>query len=457
MRSVKLSAAETWRLSKIEEESDLSSNPSSPFKKLSTHLTISHSGGKSVSPKAISSSHTSQNGNSSEDDGYEKVPNSKEEWEAMKREALAAERAVKAIKSKYDSLERARKQTSCNSPLISRLDNINNNKDLLATNQQKSFELPPEEQIDDDWADIPLPPPHILNNSLPSPPSTSRNTNAMSNTPSPSVMQRSSSVQLIQNKNNVQMKQTSDQQLNQQKQQTNHKHQQNKVQQLNYPQPQQQKQPQQNPPQSQLQQRSLQPKHLLSSHEILQMETFYKGLNTHVNVCECTATLLRRILPATNNRSSDNKPVISSPISIENEWKMMKEGVPMFILDSGDNRRQRRLQLILAERGTGFLLWKDIIDHLSHYQPLSDRLHTLRSSTDHSNLLAIFFPNQTSASSFYRSYQLIIENNHDILQISKKKKKKSPTPTKISIRKNDISQPCCFTHITKVESVDPTK
>ena len=47
------------------------------------------------------------------------------------------------------------------------------------------------------------------------------------------------------------------------------------------------------------------------------------------------------------------------PNSGGENWTFMKSGVMVVVMDSGESRRQRKLHVILAERGTGFVLWKE--------------------------------------------------------------------------------------------------
>jgi len=71
----------------------------------------------------------------------------------------------------------------------------------------------------------------------------------------------------------------------------------------------------------------------------------------------------------------------SDPVSTPGDWTFFKRGVPLMVLDSGEGRRHRRLSIVLAERGTGFTLWSDTIDHLTSYTPDSSlAFHTMRLS-----------------------------------------------------------------------------
>lgn len=65
----------------------------------------------------------------------------------------------------------------------------------------------------------------------------------------------------------------------------------------------------------------------------------------------------------------------------------MKSGLLLLILDSGNNvRRHRKLYVALAEVGTGFTLWKDVVDYLSEYRLQETTFHTMHLSHDHNTL-----------------------------------------------------------------------
>lgn len=78
----------------------------------------------------------------------------------------------------------------------------------------------------------------------------------------------------------------------------------------------------------------------------------------------------------------------TSSVNLQEDWKAVKSGLLLLILDSGNNkRRSRRLHIALAELGTGFTLWRDSMDHLSCYDECTSTFHTMRLSRDH-NMLA---------------------------------------------------------------------
>ncbi|KAL3208822.1 hypothetical protein MRX96_038574 [Rhipicephalus microplus] len=108
----------------------------------------------------------------------------------------------------------------------------------------------------------------------------------------------------------------------------------------------------------------------LTDIEVDQVECCFKSHKTYVYGCHCLANLYF------TDVSQDGKP---------GRWELARTGVPVLILDKGETRaRTRRMvHVVLAERGTGFALWKDVIDNLSSYQKSAVTFHTMHLSSDH--------------------------------------------------------------------------
>jgi hypothetical protein len=158
------------------------------------------------------------------------------------------------------------------------------------------------------------------------------------------------------------------------------------------------------------------------------------------------------------------------------DWQLKFTGSPVVILDNGGGNRgrnnQRRIQLVLAERGTGFTLWSDIIDNLSNYESPSATFHTMRNSCDHRQIVGLSFDSAQAAQQLFQHVEALCSDPANIRLSAPKTsrtssflrrllgttKQKSP---KIVIvpppRKSDISQPCFFQHVTSVESSDRIK
>nr|CAD7197240.1 unnamed protein product [Timema douglasi] len=171
----------------------------------------------------------------------------------------------------------------------------------------------------------------------------------------------------------------------------------------------------------------------------LQVETFFKGLKTQVFVCGSLANLYL------GSTSSDG------------QWELSHTGIPVVILDTGEtrSRRRRRIQLLLAERGTCFTLWQDTIDNLSSYRVAGEAFHTLHMSVDHSRLAGLSFDCPGSAADLWTHLERLTADPHNIsLSVpGRRKPKRGPKPASLP-NKSQISQPCCFQHITSVEARD---
>lgn len=132
-------------------------------------------------------------------------------------------------------------------------------------------------------------------------------------------------------------------------------------------------------------------------------------------------------------------------------------GIPVLVLDTGDHHRKRKLQIVLAEKGTGFLLWKDDIDHLSTYKAEHPNFHTMSLSTDHTRLAGLSFDHAASASDFNTTIEKLTSNPDDeLMSLSKTKHKRQKSEKKKAgkykaPKKTEISTPCCFVHVTKLE------
>ncbi|KAK2162748.1 hypothetical protein LSH36_92g02035 [Paralvinella palmiformis] len=192
----------------------------------------------------------------------------------------------------------------------------------------------------------------------------------------------------------------------------------------------------------------------LIEQELLQVEMFYRSHKTDVFVCQSLANLYF------GNIRSSGSPARSVCHIDSGQWQFFKSGIPVLVLDSGQSRRKRKLNIILAERGTGFTLWRDTMNHLTNYTSPQSTFHTMHLSSDHTKLAGFRFVDASAAVDFYhRIFKLVSDPNDDVLNLSgankgkknakHKDKKKYKAPTKA-----DISTPCCFTHITKLDRAD---
>lgn len=178
----------------------------------------------------------------------------------------------------------------------------------------------------------------------------------------------------------------------------------------------------------------------VTEQDLLQVETFYRSHKTEVSVSGCLAN----IYFGSNKTSFAN-----------DQWTFTCTGIPALVLDSGEHLRERKLHIVIAEKGTGFTLWKDVIDNLTGYKAPNSNFHTLHLSTDHTKLAGISFDDAGCASEFFSHIlRLTSDPTDELLRIGKQKKKKSIKEKKRKVKlpkKTEISQPCCFVHVTKLD------
>ncbi|RZF44529.1 hypothetical protein LSTR_LSTR002302 [Laodelphax striatellus] len=181
----------------------------------------------------------------------------------------------------------------------------------------------------------------------------------------------------------------------------------------------------------------------LSEHERLQVEACFRGLKTQIFVCSSLANLYMSCSMA------------------ENGWQLRYTGVPVVLLDTGEtkSRDKRRIQILLAERGTCFTLWQDTIDNLSAYKVSGQAFHTMCLSSDHTKLIGLSFDCVNAAQEMWQHIERLTacpENISLSVPGTKKQKPKKQVYQPLP-QKSLISQPCCFQHITSVDVSDRSR
>lgn len=156
----------------------------------------------------------------------------------------------------------------------------------------------------------------------------------------------------------------------------------------------------------------------LSEQDIMQVEVFFRSHKTYVSVCRCLANLYFA--------SADNTQ--------ERVWKLARTGIPVLLLDKGETRarNKRMLQIVLAEKGSGFVLWKDVIDNLSNYTAEeSSTFHTMYLSSDHRKMAGLSFDVLEAAERFLTEIDQLTSDPLNIsLSVPKQKKKKQKAAKK---------------------------
>lgn len=209
----------------------------------------------------------------------------------------------------------------------------------------------------------------------------------------------------------------------------------------------------------------------LSDFEIEKVEMFYRSHRTHLFVGHCLVNLYVTETDLVDG-GRQSKPRIK-------DWKLTLTGVPVLIFNKGEtkSRDKRQIQICLAERGTGFPLWSDLIDALSNYSAIQPTFHTMYLSSDHRKMAGLSFDCPVASVDFYKQIEPLISNPANISLSGPKKSKsrffrsrnrsksvgradktvdpwgeiESTQPKHLKLpKKADISSPCLFQHVTSV-------
>lgn len=145
------------------------------------------------------------------------------------------------------------------------------------------------------------------------------------------------------------------------------------------------------------------------------------------------------------------------------DWQLKHTGIPVVLLDVGEarSRNKRKIQILLAERGTCFMLWRDTIDNLTDYKVAGKAFHTMFYSEDHTLQIGVSFDTVQAAQEMWAHVEGLVACPENISlsapgKKKKKKEKKVPKPLPLP-PKSHISQPCCFQHVTKVDRDDRSR
>ncbi|KAK3917713.1 D-lysergyl-peptide-synthetase subunit 1 [Frankliniella fusca] len=186
----------------------------------------------------------------------------------------------------------------------------------------------------------------------------------------------------------------------------------------------------------------------VSEHERQQVDSFFRGLKTQVFVCG----------------SLTNLYFGSTAQGQEGAWELRYTGIPVVLLDTGEARarNKRRIQILLAERGSCFTLWQDTIDNLSSYREAGPAFHTMCLSSDHTTLIGLSFDCPQAAQQLWDHVERLTSCPENISLSGpgargrgRKSPRKVPKPKPVVLpSKAHISQPCCFQHVTSVDRKD---
>ncbi len=209
----------------------------------------------------------------------------------------------------------------------------------------------------------------------------------------------------------------------------------------------------------------------VTDEDVRAIETCYRGNKTQfVFVCQSLANLYQS--PRASTRLD--------PGSQADNWKLTYTGIPVLLLDTSSashvssafsrskakNAKCRQIQILLVEKGTCFVLWRDIIDNLSKYQEFDHLFHVMHLSTDHLSRIGLSFDSAKAAGDLFNCVQMLTSdpynislsgpgrksNGQDVNETKSKKTVKFRKPSK-----TEISLPCGFQHVVSVGQEDTKK
>ena len=186
-----------------------------------------------------------------------------------------------------------------------------------------------------------------------------------------------------------------------------------------------------------------------TNEEIFKIKLSLSSLKNSVIVCPTTAILYTQ-----------------SPTDTET-WMYLTKGVPVLILKKSMTGCLVSVQLGFSSRESGFLIWKDELTKSSEYTAVQENFHTFkltskdnRTTLKDNGMAGIRFPCDQNAKDFHDSVQnnvLGIRNpevyTEPVLDEGKFEKQNAKKKTKL--RKEDISRPCMFNHVTKGNNKGP--
>jgi len=139
-------------------------------------------------------------------------------------------------------------------------------------------------------------------------------------------------------------------------------------------------------------------------------------------------------------------------------WTLRYTGVPTLVLNCGGSRarEQRGVQILLAERGTGFTLWKDKLDNLSCYTAdMEDKMfHSLHYSRDHMVRVGLSWEQGRDAAVFLDWVEDLTSSPENLGLSGPKTKLKLQGKRKDKVDKVEISRPCGFRHNVSISMED---
>jgi len=174
----------------------------------------------------------------------------------------------------------------------------------------------------------------------------------------------------------------------------------------------------------------------ITDHQMMKIKLGLSSLTNSVVVCPMVATLY------------------TQPANDAETWSYCKRGVPGIICIFDLDKEIIAAQIVIADPDSGFALWRDALTQSSNYKASQRNFHTFQLISGNS-MAGIRFPTDETANIFLQNVlcnipKPVIKRPESPIQLKQNFKK-----NKFSIRrlrKDEISSPCMFTHVTSVNN-----
>lgn len=217
----------------------------------------------------------------------------------------------------------------------------------------------------------------------------------------------------------------------------------------------------------------------LTDEEVRQIELFYHGLRSHVYVCSCLAELYLPIsmLPANEITSPSSTSGNGTTTGVgwkcgTDELRFIVAGIPVWLVNdrsaSHADRHQSdpsTISIILAEKGTGFSLWKHAVRSWQLYRRVDQTFYVIHppptGDTGRPPFVAgLNFFEIAASNHFHDSLRtLMMSDNMGSLTRSTARMSKNALSAadkgrqRLALPKSSISSPCLFAHVTNVDKI----
>ena len=149
---------------------------------------------------------------------------------------------------------------------------------------------------------------------------------------------------------------------------------------------------------------------------------------------------------------NDMDDVINDDVTSDS-WTFMKRGAPCMVLIHDLNRDVCASQICVADPDSGFAVWRESVDKKCDYKLSEKNFHTFRlKDSEKGNMAGIIFPSIEYSNIFLKD---VLSNLPDETVVACREGSPKSIERRRStkkLKKNEISSPCMFTHVSSISN-----